>query len=121
MHTLTLAGRARDGRIVRSRIQVEVANGALQPAKVVADSLADGQTVSGVQHWLVETSGSVARVDFLVDGLVRATATAAPYAYDWDTSGETPGQHKLTVQVVGRDGGIAEQSLTVTVAAPSAR
>ena len=74
-----------------------------------------------MQHWLVDTSGSVARVEFVVDGLVRGTATAAPYAYDWDTSGETPGQHALTVRVVGRDGGIVEQSLTVTVAAPSAR
>jgi hypothetical protein len=117
----TLAGRARDGRIVRSRIQVQVANGALHPAKVVADSLADGQTLSGVQHWLVETSGSVTRVEFVVDGLVRGTATVAPYAYDWDTTGETPGRHQLTVRAVGRDGGVAEQSLTVTVAAPSAR
>ncbi|MDQ1477932.1 MAG: chitinase, partial [Actinomycetota bacterium] len=116
LHVLTLAGRARDGRIVRSRIQVQVANGVLQPAKVVADSLADGQTVSGVQHWLVETSGSVARVEFVVDGLVRDTATAAPYAYDWDASIETPGQHRLTVRAVGQDGGVAEQSLTVTVA-----
>jgi len=120
-HILTLAGRARDGRIVRSRIQVQVANGALQPAKVVSDSLGDGQTVSGVQHWLVETSGSVARVEFVVDGLVRGTATAPPYAYDWDTTGETAGQHQLTVRAAGRDGGVAEQSLTVTVAAPSAR
>jgi N-acetyl-anhydromuramyl-L-alanine amidase AmpD len=120
-HTLTLAGRARDGRIVHSRVQVQVANGALQPATIVADSLADGQTVSGVQHWLVETSGSAARVEFVVDGLLRGTATAAPYAYDWDTSGETPGRHQLTVRAVGRDGAVAEQSLTVTVAAPSVR
>jgi N-acetyl-anhydromuramyl-L-alanine amidase AmpD len=120
-HILTLAGRARDGRIVRSRIQVQVTNGALQPAKIVADSLVDGQTVSGVEHWLVETSGSVARVEFVVDGLVRATATAAPYAYDWDTSGETPGPHQVTVRAVGQDGAVAEQDLTVTVAAPSAR
>jgi N-acetyl-anhydromuramyl-L-alanine amidase AmpD len=120
-HLLTLAGRARDGRIVRSRTQVLVANGALRPAKLVADSLADGQIVSGVQHWLVETSGSVARVEFVVDGLVRGTASAAPYAYDWDTSGETPGGHQLTVRALGRDGIVAEQSLTVTVAAPSAR
>jgi N-acetyl-anhydromuramyl-L-alanine amidase AmpD len=121
LHVLTLAGRARDGRMVRSRIQVQVANGTLQPARIVANSLADGQNVSGVQHWLVETSGSVARVEFVVDGLVRATANAVPYAYDWDTSSETPGRHQLTVRVIGRDGAVAEQSLTVTVAAPGAR
>ncbi|MEA2493450.1 MAG: large repetitive protein [Thermoleophilaceae bacterium] len=120
-HILTLAGRARDGRVVRSRIQVQVANGSLQPAKVVADSLVDGQTVSGVQHWLVQTSGSVARVEFVVDGLVRSSVTAAPYAYDWDATTETVGQHRLTVRAIGRDGVASEQSLTVTVAAPSAR
>jgi hypothetical protein len=118
LHTVTLAGRARDGRIVRARVHVRVANGLL-PAKVVADSLVDGQTVSGIQHWLVEASGSIARVDFVVDGVVRGTAAAAPYAYDWDTSGEAPGRHALVVRAVGQDGVVAEQSLTVTVAQPS--
>ena len=116
LHTLTLAGRARDGRVVRSRVQVLVANGAAAPVKIVASSLADGQTVSGSQHWLVETSGSVARVEFVVDGTVRATATGAPYFYDWDTSVETPGPHALAVRAVGADGTVLEHTLTVTVA-----
>ncbi len=119
-HVLTLAGRARDGRIVRSRIPVIVANGSVQPAKIVAGSLADGQTVSGSQHWLVETSGTVAKVDFVVDGAVRATATKAPYAWDWDTTGDAPGAHALAVRVTGVDGAVAEQTLTVTVAQPVA-
>jgi N-acetyl-anhydromuramyl-L-alanine amidase AmpD len=119
LHTITLAGRARDGRVVRSRVQVRVANDALQPAKIVADSLVDGQPVSGVQHWLVQTSGSVAKVEFVVDGVVRTTSTAAPHAYDWDTGAETPGQHALVVRAIGQDGIVAQQSLTVTVAAPT--
>ena len=118
LHTITLAGRARDGRIVR--VARSGARGErLQPAKLVADSLVDGQTVSGIQHWLVQTSGSVARVEFVVDGVVRATSAAAPYAYDWDTSAETAGTHALVVRAVGRDGAVVEQSLTVTVAQPS--
>src|SRR4051812_46822093 len=119
LHTITLAGRARDGRIVRSRIQVRVANAVVQPAKIVADSLVEGQQVSGVQHWLVQTSGSVARVEFVVDGIVRATSTAAPSAYDWDTGAEPPGQHALVVRATGRGGVVAQQSLTVTAAAPT--
>ena len=118
-HTLTLAGRAHDGRIVRSRVQVLVANAVSMPAKIVASSLADGQTVSGVPHWLVETSGNVARVEFVVDGAVRATATAAPYAYDWDTSAEAAGSHSLAVRATGANGAVAEQTLRVTVAPPS--
>jgi N-acetyl-anhydromuramyl-L-alanine amidase AmpD len=113
-HRLTLAGRAPDGRVVRSGISVVVANDVVQPAGIFSDSLADGQTVSGVQHWLVQTSGSVAKVEFLVDGAVTATATSAPYAWDWDTSA-VPGEHRLGARVTGVDGRVAEQDLSVTV------
>ncbi|MDX6486203.1 MAG: hypothetical protein QOF43_1356 [Gaiellaceae bacterium] len=119
-HTLTLAGRSRDGRIVRSRLPVVVVNGSVLPPKIVAGSLADGQTVSGTQHWLVQTGGSVARVEFVVDGAVRGTATAAPYAWDWDSTGEAPGAHELAVRAIAADGSVAEQKLTVMVAPPSA-
>jgi N-acetyl-anhydromuramyl-L-alanine amidase AmpD len=116
LHLLTLAGRARDGRIARSRIQVNVVNGSLLPAAIAGDSLVDGQTVSGTQHWLVDTSGMVAAVQFSVDGVTRATLARAPYAWDWPASTETPGPHRLVVRVTGADGAFAEQSLTVTVA-----
>jgi len=119
-HRLTLAGRARDGRVVRSRIPVVVANGSLQPATITGDSLVDGQTVTGVQHWLVSTGGNVAAVELSVDGVVGATLTKAPYAWDWDTSGYAPGPHRLDVQVTGVDGGVSAETLTVTVAPPSA-
>jgi len=119
-HRLTLAGRARDGRVVRSRIPVVVANGSLQPATIIGDSLVDGQTVTGVQHWLVSTGGNVAAVELSVDGVVGATLTKAPYAWDWDTSGYAPGPHRLDVQVTGVDGGVSAETLTVTVAPPSA-
>jgi hypothetical protein len=62
----------------------------------------------------------VSRVEFVVDGKTRSTASAASYAWDWDTAQETPGAHALTVRVVGVDGTVAEQSLSVTVQGPSA-
>jgi N-acetyl-anhydromuramyl-L-alanine amidase AmpD len=118
LHVVTLAGRARDGRIVRTRVQVNVLNG-LTPPTVLADSLVDGQAVSGVQHWLVQTGGSVAHVEFVVDGTLRSTVAAAPYAYDWDTGSEAVGSHQLIVRAVGLDGIVAQQTVTVTVAAPT--
>ena len=121
LHTLTLAGRARDGRIVRSRVQVRVANKTALPAKIVSDSLVDGQTVSGIQHWLVATTGSVTQVEFSVDGLPQVTVSKAPYAYDWNTTDTAPGPHQLTVRATGIEGDVATQTLTVTVAAPSAQ
>src|SRR5581483_3150294 len=121
LHTLALAGRARDGRIVRSRVLVDVVNKTVQPAKIVSSSLVDGQTVSGTQHWLVATSGSVARVEFDVDGLPQVTQAKAPYAYDWNTTDEAAGTHQLTVRAYGIEGDVASQTITVTVAPPSAR
>jgi N-acetyl-anhydromuramyl-L-alanine amidase AmpD len=121
LHTLTLAGVASDHRVVRSSVQVDVVNTTVQPAKIVSDSLVDGQTVSGPQHWLVDTSGSVTRVEFAVDGLPQVTLATAPYAYDWDPSSYAPGTHQLTVQATGLAGDVVMQTFTVTVAAPGAR
>jgi len=118
-HTVTLAGRARDGRVVRSSVSVSVANGQMQPAKIVSTSIADGQTVSGLQHWLADVGGSVKKVEFVVDGTVRGTATKAPYSYDWDTAAETPGAHELVVRATGADGTVSEQTATATVAPTS--
>jgi N-acetyl-anhydromuramyl-L-alanine amidase AmpD len=121
LHTLTLAVVARDHRVVRSRVQVVVVNRTAQPAKIVSDSIVDGQTVSGPQHWLVAASGSVTGVVFSVDGLPQLTLAQAPHAYDWDPSSYAPGTHQLTVQATGLAGDVTTQTLTVTVAAPSAR
>ena len=121
LHTLTLAGVARDHRVVRSRVQVDVVNKTAQPATIVSDSLVDGQTVSGPQHWLVATSGSVTSVVFAVDGLPQLTLANGPYAYDWDAASYAAGTHQLTVQATGLAGDVTTQTLTVTVAAPSAR
>ena len=118
-HTLSLVGRAPDGRIVRSAVVVRVDNAAVTP-KIVASSIADGQTVADLQHWLVQVSGPVTQVQFSVDGVVRGTATAAPFAWDWDTAQETPGQHHLTVRALTAAGAAAQQDVTVTVAGPSA-
>jgi hypothetical protein len=118
-HVLALVGRARDGRVVRSAVTVVVDNAAVTP-KIVASSLADGQTVADLQHWLVQVAGPVVRVEFSVDGAVRGAAAADPFAWDWDTAQETPGQHRLTIRALTADGTAAQQDLTVTVAGPSA-
>jgi poly(3-hydroxybutyrate) depolymerase len=55
------------------------------------------------------------RVEFRVDAAVRAAVSTAPYAWPWDTSTETPGEHTLSARAVGRDGRVAEATLRVTV------
>ena len=118
-HVIALAGRAPDGRLVRSSVTVVVNNAAVAP-KIVASSIVDGQTVADVQHWLVSVAGKVASVEFSVDGAARGSASAAPFAWDWDTSKETPGPHQLLIRAIGVDGTVAQQQLSVTVAGPSA-
>ena len=91
-------------------------NNAAVAAQLVADSLVDGQTVAGAQHWLVQTGGKIDHVEFSVDDVVRGTSATAPYAWDWDTTQETAGPHTLLVRAIGADGTAAQQQLTVTVA-----
>jgi mono/diheme cytochrome c family protein len=42
---------------------------------------------------------TVSRVDFMVDGAVVGTATAAPYAVSWDSTTVSDGSHTLTGKV----------------------
>jgi N-acetylmuramoyl-L-alanine amidase/Bacterial Ig domain len=115
-HVLTVVARARDGRVERRTARVSVANA---PA-IVGSSVADGSVLTGVVDWRVETRGSVARVEFLVDGTLRATLAVAPYAFAWDTAAENPGAHVLVARAIAADGRTVERSATVTIGASPA-
>lgn len=43
------------------------------------------------------------------------------YAHDWNAASYAPGTHQPTVQATGLAGDVSTKTLTVTVAAPSAR
>lgn len=124
-HAIELLARAADGRLARRLLHVAVANRPPKPKPapvpapaLLGQSVADGQAVQGTVDWQAQARDAV-RVDFLVDGAVRASATVAPYAYAWDTSAESPGEHVLTARAVGRDGRTAEVSAKVTVSPTS--
>ena len=85
--------------------------------RIVSQSVADGATATGLVVWRVEATAA-ARIEFLVDGVVRGTDVAAAYTFGWNASAETPGPHVLTARAVGAGGKVAEASVTVTVAAP---
>ena len=79
----------------------------------------DGKTVSGVvtvQATASDNTG-VAQVNLLVDGVVKATTTSAPYFFLWDTNAAGPGRH--TLQTVARDvAANTGSSAVITVAVP---
>ena len=97
-HTLTVHAVAVDGREADATVLVKAANA--RP-KVVDVGVPPDTIVSGVVHVAPVLAGTVRRVDFLVDGFVRRTVTRAPFAFDWDTTTETPGQHVLSVRASG--------------------
>lgn len=63
------------------------------------------------------TAGAgVNRVEFLVDGNLLSTDTAAPYSADWNTSSVADGAHALTARVVdSANTAVTSNAVTVTV------
>lgn len=127
-HVLEVAAVSVDGRVATRRIPVVVPQRAPKPKprppkppaapvlRIVSQSVANGQTATGLVVWRVEAVAA-ARVEFLVDGVVRGTDVAAPYTVGWNASAETPGPHRLTARAVGKDGKAVEATVTVTVPA----
>jgi len=112
-HVLQLRAIAVDGRAAELVLPVLVAN-----AGVALPSPEDGSTVQGVVPLQPAVSGSGVRaVDFLVDGVVRGTATAPPWTFSWDTTRESPGPHVLTARARGASGPEGVASVGVVVAA----
>ena len=86
----------------------------LPAPQVTAQNLADGQTVAGVVDWRAHTIGPVARVQFVVDGVVIATITSEPWATSWDSATVAPGLHSLEVRALTKDGRKAVLAVSVT-------
>jgi N-acetylmuramoyl-L-alanine amidase/Bacterial Ig domain len=117
-HVLELRARAVDGRRATARASVYVTNAVAGESPTVASqSLLDGQQVAGTVEWSADVRGTVERVEFLVDGAVRATVTAVPWAFAWDTAAEAEGPHRVTVRATG-GGRTVEAAATVTVSRP---
>jgi hypothetical protein len=127
-HVLEVVATSIDGRVATRRIPVVVP----QPPKpkprpkppvpkpvplaITEMTVTEGQQVTGLVLWRVDVTGKAARVEFLVDGVLRGTDVRRPFTLGWDTSAETPGPHRLEARVVGADGRTAAAELTVTVA-----
>lgn len=111
-HTLTAhAVAASDGRTADTTVVVKVAN---PRPRILGLGVADGDPVSGVVHVVPVLAGTIRRVDLLVDGAVRGTTAQPPFAFDWDTTKEAVGLHRLTVRAYGAHVSVAS-SVSVLV------
>jgi Big-like domain-containing protein len=97
---------------------------ALDPTKAnLRSSIADGARLSGSVQWIVDATGSVARIDFFIDGAKRWTEAYAPYQFNGDPDGKldtktlSDGAHTLLAVASGSSGTeLGRLSAGVTVA-----
>ena len=115
-HVLQVVATSVDGRIAKRRIPLVAAKRVVPkpkpnrppptpPLRIVTQSVAEGQEVTGLVLWRVEVSGKPSRVEFVIDGVVRGADVAAPYTFGWNADAETPGPHRLTARAVGKTRG----------------
>jgi N-acetylmuramoyl-L-alanine amidase len=135
-HVLEAVATSGDGRVARRRIPLVA--GARLPVKpkptkprpaptkpapppalrILSQSVAEGQGVTGLVIWRVDTAGPAKHIEFHVDGVPRGTDVAAPYTLGWNADAESPGPHRLTARAVDKDGKVVDASVTVTVPEP---
>lgn len=90
------------------------------PAAYDVKGISDVSQVTGTQRVEVTpVTGVIQQVELLVDEQSRGTATAAPFAIQWDTSKEKPGLHKVIVRVKDAAGTTTDRQFVVEVLAPT--
>jgi hypothetical protein len=112
-HVLTAHAVTADARVADASIVVVSQN---VPIAIPDTSPSGGEILRGVVRWTASVRGRPDRVEFLVDGTVRDTQNAPPYAWEaWDTSAETEGPHVLGVRAVRREKVVASRTFDVVV------
>ena len=84
--------------------------------------LTNAAKVSGQQGIEVNiTSGTATEVELLVDDQSRGKANAAPFTFQWDTTTEQPGIHRVVIRATDASGATTEKEFAVEVvgAAPA--
>ena len=122
-HVLQVVATSVDGRVAKQRIPLVAVKRvvvkrkppAVTTLKILSQTVADEQEVTGFVLWRVDVAGKPTRVEFLVDGVLRGADVAAPYTLGWDSTVEAPGTHRLTARAVGKK--TVEATVTVTVPA----
>ena len=85
---------------------------------VTISSPANSATVSGTVSVAASASDNVGvtKVEIYINGTLKATDTATPYTYSWDTTGTANGSYTLTAKAYDASGNIGQTgTITVTV------
>lgn len=93
------------------------------PPSVAISSPAAGATiaagtVTSITATASDDSGTVAKVEFYVDGVLKNTDTNSPFSYSWDTSGLS-GSHSLSAKAYDSANNAGSSSaVTVSITTP---
>ncbi len=60
-----------------------------------------------------EGDGGIAKVEFFVDNISKGSATNPPFEYNWNTNGESIGNHTIKATSTDNSGGSASDEITV--------
>jgi hypothetical protein len=91
--------------------------GEQSPPTVLIASPAESASVNGVVNISVIASDNVGvtRVEYYVNGQLKATETTAPYVYSWDTANLPLGGYTLMAKAYDASGNVGQTSASVTV------
>ena len=112
-----------DGSLTMNESHSCTATFNVQPVtNTVSMNIANNAILSGSSViWTATATGSPARIEFLIDGVLSWTEFASPYQFNGDPSGTlntttlTNSSHQLKVRAVYSDNTTAEKTVTVTV------
>ena len=90
------------------------------PAEATVTGLSPSMSANGVQHVVVDVPNGAQLVQLFVDDQPRGVVRGAPYVFDWDTTRETAGAHRVVVRITDLQGGSSDKTYPVTVVAADA-
>lgn len=99
------------------QVTVTAGTGDTTAPTVSITSPSDGSTVSDTVAVSSSASDNVGvdRVEFRVDGALKATDTSAPYSFNWDTTTATNGNHDVSATAFDAAGNSAVDTHTYNV------
>jgi hypothetical protein len=104
---------------VSSAVTVTINNVAIDstPPSVILTAPTDGATISGTYNISANAADAngVTKVEFLVDGTVKATDTSLPYSYAFDTKTISNASHTISAKAYDTAGLSQSATATVTV------
>lgn len=120
-HTLTVKAFDAAGNVGTASVQITVGSTSptttvdtVSPTVQVQNPLNNSLVNGNVQvRAAVSDNVGVTQVGFYIDGVLKSSLTAAPWAYTWNTKKSAKGSHTITVKAWDAAGNVGTSSITV--------